>query len=76
MDEDIPVDISIFSMSKIKEFLEHHEYNTDIKSIKKPIKTSNFATITSEWDNQFFTSLDEDQISDLVMVREYSIIVL
>lgn len=67
LDEDIPVDISVFSMSKVKEFFEHHEYK-DINPIRKPIKTSNYATITSEWDNNFFSSLNEDQISDLVMV--------
>ena len=67
LDDEIPVDISTFSMNKIKEFFEHHEYK-DIKPIRKPIKTSNYITITSEWDNNFFTSLDEDQISDLVMV--------
>jgi len=55
-------------MGKIKEFFEHHEYK-DIKPIRKPIKTSNYTTITSEWDNNFFTSMDEDQISDLVMVK-------
>ena len=56
-------------MGKIKEFFEHHEYK-DIKPIRKPIKTSNYTTITSEWDNNFFTSMDEDQISDLVMVNK------
>jgi hypothetical protein len=55
-------------MSKIKEFLEHHEYK-EIKPVKKPIKSSNFAATTSEWDNNFFTSLNEDQIADLVMVK-------
>jgi len=69
-DEDIPVDISTYSMGKIKEFFEHHEYK-EIKPIRKPIKTSNYTTITSEWDNNFFTNMDEDQISDLVMGAGY-----
>ncbi len=67
LDEEIPVDITTYSMKKIQEFFDHHEYK-ELKPIKKPVRTNNFASITSEWDNTFFSNLTEDQISDLVMV--------
>jgi hypothetical protein len=61
------VDVSSFCIKKIKEFFEHHDYR-DIKNVKKPIKISNFATLATEWDNNFLKSLDEDQLADLLMV--------
>lgn len=65
--EEIPVDLTSFSLQKVKEFYEHHEYR-DLKSVRKPIRTSNFTTIASEWDNMFFKSLSEEEMSDLLLV--------
>lgn len=73
VEEDIPVDITCFILTKIREFFEHHDYK-DIKAIKTPLRTSNFASIASEWDNNFFLSLTDDQISELVMVLVYNIL--
>ena len=68
--EEIPLDVSSHIMLKVKAFYEHHEYK-DIKPVKKPIKTSNFTTIASEWDNNFFKTLTEEEMSELILVCGY-----
>jgi hypothetical protein len=65
--EEIPVDVPIATLQKVKDFYEHHEYR-DIKSVRKPIKSSNFTTLASEWDNTFFKTLSEEDMSDLLLV--------
>ena len=65
--EEIPVDVPSAILERVKEFHEHHEYK-DIKSVKKPIKTSNFTTIASEWDHNFFKLLSEEEMSELLLV--------
>jgi len=65
--EEIPLDVTSHTMLKVKAFYEHHEYK-DIKPVKKPIKTSNFTTIASEWDNNFFKALTEEEMSELILV--------
>jgi len=68
--EEIPLDVTSHIMLKVKAFYEHHEYK-DIKPVKKPIKTSNFTTIASEWDNGFFKNLTEEEMSDLILVLNF-----
>jgi len=68
--EEIPLDVSSHIMIKVKSFYEHHEYK-DIKPVKKPIKTSNFTTIASEWDNNFFKTLTEEDMSELILAASY-----
>lgn len=69
-EDEIPVCVNYQTLAKIKEFFEHHEYK-DIKSVKKPIKTSNYSTIASDWDGNFFKSMSEEDLAELLQVREH-----
>ena len=59
-------------MNKIKEFFEYYGYK-QIKSISKPLKSSNFEEVADSWSKNFFDNLSDQQIADLMMVSDQSI---
>lgn len=67
-DDDIQCDVAEATFKKILEFFDHHNQLRDIKSIKKPVKISNFTTLTTEWDANFFKKLDDEALAELLIV--------
>lgn len=51
--EPIPLQLKKGVLDKVISYLEHYAYG-DIKPLEKPVKTSDFGSITDEWTNNFF----------------------
>eukprot|EP00331_Platyophrya_macrostoma_P022438 CAMPEP_0176451440 /NCGR_PEP_ID=MMETSP0127-20121128/27839_1 /TAXON_ID=938130 /ORGANISM="Platyophrya macrostoma, Strain WH" /LENGTH=174 /DNA_ID=CAMNT_0017839499 /DNA_START=44 /DNA_END=568 /DNA_ORIENTATION=+ len=72
VDDHIPMDISSELLQKILEFFQHFTYDlSKVKTIQKPLTSSNYAHITDEWCEGFFKSLTEDQVNEIIMAGSY-----
>lgn len=61
----IPLDITKEVLAKVITHMEHYNYG-DIKALEKPVKTSDFASITDEWIGKFFKSQNDDDLIALI----------
>jgi len=72
MDDPLDLDVSEVVLNWIKEFLEHYNFNAKaMKTIQKPLKTSNFEELTDTFSNNFLKSKTHQQIADLMMGTSY-----
>mgnify|MGYP000859612244 FL=1 len=68
-DDEIKIELPGDLFQKIIEFFQHFNYDLGkAKVIRKPIQTSNFALLTDDWCANFFKSLTEDELGEIVMV--------
>jgi hypothetical protein len=56
------------TVRKVIEYVEYHE-RVPAQPIPKPLPTANLQELLSEWDNQFVTALNIDQVLLLILVR-------
>ena len=66
---EIPLNIKINILKKIKDYLEHYE-NEDPKEIERPLPTADLKMCVDEWD-YYFIDLDLGTIFDIIIAGNY-----